>query len=209
MTTSNQFQLLQQRRFLPFFLTQASGALNDNIFKNAVLIIIAFRGVSEIGVSSSILVNAASILFILPFFLFSATFGQFADKFEKSRSIRYIKILEIFIMLFAVVALYTGNIVFLISVLFLLGVQSTAFGPIKYGILPQHLQSDELTSGNGLVEMGTFLAILLGTLLGGVLVSLESYSLPLLSGALLFVAVAGYAVSRQIPARGGTFRGRA
>ena len=110
MTTSNQFQLLQQKRFLPFFLTQAFGALNDNIFKNAVLIIIAFRGVEELGLDSGILVNTASILFILPFFLFSATFGQLADKFEKSRSIRYIKILEILIMLFAVAALFSDNI---------------------------------------------------------------------------------------------------
>lgn len=199
MAEDSQFRLLGQRRFLPFFLTQALGALNDNIFKNALLIMIAFKGAEELGMNSGILVNAASILFILPFFLFSATFGQLADKFEKSRSIRRIKLLEIVIMGFAVLALYSQNIYFMIAVLFLLGSQSAAFGPIKHGILPQNLDRKELTGGNGLIEMGTFLSILLGTLLGGWLVSLENNSLLYLSTALIVVAVSGYLSSRQIP----------
>ncbi len=195
----NQFTLLKQRRFLPFFLTQALGALNDNVFKNALLIMIAFKGGAELGMDSGILVNAASILFILPFFLFSATFGQLADKFEKSASIRRIKALEIVIMLLAVAALYSGNLYLMIGVLFLLGTQSAAFGPIKHGILPQNLSRAELTGGNGLVEMGTFLSILLGTLLGGILISLENNSLVLLSAALLLIAACGYGSARQIP----------
>lgn len=199
MSNESQFKLLGERRFLPFFVTQALGALNDNIFKNALLIMIAFRSVEELGVDSGILVNAASILFILPFFLFSATLGQFADKFEKSRSVRRIKLLEILIMMLAVVALFLDNLVFLISVLFLLGLQSAAFGPIKYGILPQHLKREELTGGNGLIEMGTFISILLGTLLGGILISLDTYAVELLSIVLLAVAVCGYLASRHIP----------
>lgn len=199
MSNASQFTLLRERRFLPFFLTQAFGALNDNIFKNALLIMIAFKGADELGMNSGILVNAASILFILPFFLFSATLGQLADKYEKSRSIRRIKLLEIFIMCCAVAALYSENIYAMIMVLFLLGTQSAAFGPIKHGILPQKLNREELTGGNGLVEMGTFLSILLGTLLGGWLVSLESNNLLFLSLTLMLVACMGYFSARQVP----------
>ena len=199
MQQENQFKLLRQRRFLPFFVTQALGALNDNIFKNALLIMIAFRSVSELGMNSGILVNLASILFILPFFLFSATFGQLADKYEKSRSIRIIKFLEIFIMLLAVASLLSNNLAFMIAVLFLLGLQSAAFGPIKHGILPQHLSREELTGGNGLIEMGTFLSILTGTLLGGVLISLPDHNVMAVSFAVMFVAVAGYLASRMVP----------
>ncbi|MEZ5519331.1 MAG: MFS transporter [Gammaproteobacteria bacterium] len=199
MNKTSQFRLLGQRRFLPFFLTQALGAFNDNIFKNALLILIAFRSAAELGFNTGILVNLAAILFILPFFLFSSTFGQLADKYEKSRSIRVIKALEIGIMSLGVLALLLDSLPFLILVLFLLGLQSAAFGPIKHGILPQHLAREELTGGNGLVEMGTFLSILLGTLLGGVLISLPQNSIQYLSVAILAVAVCGYLTSRQIP----------
>jgi len=175
------------------------GALNDNIFKNALLITIAFKGTQELGMNSGILVNAASILFILPFFLFSATFGQLADKYEKSASIRRIKMLEIFIMVLATLSLFSGSVYLMMGILFLLGLQSSAFGPIKHGILPQNLSRSELTGGNGLVEMGTFLSILLGTLIGGVLVSLEKNSLQILSIVLLLVSCLGYSASRKIP----------
>lgn len=198
-TNPNQFKLLGKQRFLPFFLTQSLGALNDNIYKNALLITIAFSGVDAIRSNAGILANVASILFILPFFLFSPIFGQLADKFEKSRSIRLIKISEIIIIVIAILALQTANIYFLMAILFLLGIQSAAFGPIKYSILPQHLDRSELTGGNGLVETGTFLAILLGTLLGGVLIaqSLDyPYALPLVLTA---VAVAGFLSSLRIP----------
>lgn len=195
----HQFTLLQQRRFLPFFLTQALGALNDNIFKNALVILIGFRGITALGMDSKLLVTAAAVIFILPFFLFSATVGQFADKFEKSRSIRMIKLAEIGIMILATLGLYLDNPVMLLSVLFLLGLQSTVFGPIKYGLLPQHLSEDELVGGNALVESGTFLAILIGTIIGGAIASMQGDIALWLSGTVLVVSIAGYFTSTQIP----------
>ncbi len=199
MSSENQFQLLKQKKFLPFFLTQGFGALNDNIYKNALLLTIAFSSTDALGVNVGILANVASILFIAPFFLLSPLFGQLADKHEKSRSIRFIKLSEIVIVLIAIVALQVQNIYFLMFILFLLGVQSAAFGPIKYSILPQQLSRAELTGGNGLVETGTFLAILLGTLLGGMLVSQNSNDTYALSAVLLFVAGAGFVSSLRIP----------
>lgn len=195
----SQFSLLKQRRFLPFFLTQALGALNDNIFKNALVIMIGFRGISALGLDSKLLVTAAAVIFILPFFLFSATVGQLADKFEKSRSIRFIKIAEIGIMLLASIGLYLDNPEILILVLFLMGLQSTVFGPIKYGLLPQHLTEDELVGGNALVESGTFLAILIGTIIGGAIAAAGMDLAFWLSITVLTVAVIGYWVSREIP----------
>ena len=195
----HQFELLKQRRFLPFFLTQAFGALNDNIFKNALVILIGFRGISALGLDSKLLVTAAAVIFILPFFLFSATFGQLADKFEKSRSIRYIKLAEIGIMILASIGLYIDSPTLLLTVLFLLGTQSTVFGPIKYGLLPQHLKEEELVGGNALVESGTFLAILIGTIIGGVLASLGMDVAFWLSITVMFFSISGYITSRHIP----------
>ncbi|MBV1910487.1 MAG: MFS transporter [Kangiellaceae bacterium] len=195
----HQFALLKQKRFLPFFLTQALGALNDNIFKNALVIMIGFRGISALGLDSKLLVTAAAVIFILPFFLFSATVGQLADKFEKSRSIRFIKLAEIGIMMLASLGLYLDNPIMLLTVLFLLGFQSTVFGPIKYGLLPQHLEEDELVGGNALVESGTFLAILIGTIIGGAIAALEGDIVFWLSSAILTVSVMGYFVSTKIP----------
>jgi 1-acyl-sn-glycerol-3-phosphate acyltransferase len=195
----HQFALLKQRRFLPFFLTQALGALNDNIFKNALVIIIGFRGISALGMDSKLLVTAAAVIFILPFFLFSATVGQFADKFEKSRSIRFIKLAEIAIMTLATLGLYFDSPLMLLGVLFLMGLQSTVFGPIKYGLLPQHLGEDELVGGNALVESGTFLAILIGTIIGGAIASLDSDIGLWLSVTVLGVSIIGYFTSRKIP----------
>jgi len=195
----SQFSLLTQRRFLPFFLTQALGALNDNIFKNALVIMIGYRGLTALGLDSKLLVTAAAVIFILPFFLFSATVGQLAEKFEKSRSIRYVKIAEIIIMVFASVGLYLDSPEILLGVLFLLGVQSTVFGPIKYGLLPQHLAEDELVGGNALVESGTFLAILIGTIVGGAIAALEGDLALWLSLTILVVSIVGYLTSKQIP----------
>ncbi|MDQ7051316.1 MAG: MFS transporter [Enterobacterales bacterium] len=195
----SQFSLLKQRRFLPFFLTQALGALNDNIFKNALVILIGYRGVSVLGLDPKLVVTAAAVIFILPFFLFSATVGQLADKYEKSRSIRYIKIAEIVIMLCATLGLFLDHTPLLLLVLFLMGLQSTVFGPIKYGLLPQHLHEDELVGGNALVESGTFIAILIGTILGGVLVSLHSNVALWLSLTIVSVSIIGYLTSREIP----------
>ena len=192
--------LLRQRRFGPFFGTQALGAFNDNIFKNALIILITYQGVALLGLTTTELVNFAAGIFILPFFLFSSTAGQIADKFEKSALMRKIKALEIFIMLCASLAFWLQSPGLLLGVLFLMGAQSTFFGPIKYSILPQHLKSHELVKGNGLVSMATFLAILLGTLCGGLLIAIEGYGWMLVAACLIGIALAGYALSRFVPA---------
>ena len=198
--TVNQFELLKQRRFAPFFLTQLLGAFNDNVYKNALVALIAFAAVKSSSMEDGLLINIAAGLFILPFFLFSALCGQIADKYEKSALIRRIKLAEIGIMICGVIALFLQSMPLLIGVLFLMGTQSTFFGPIKYGILPQHLNSSELTGGNGLVELGTFLAILLGTIAGTQLIAnSESGSVVSVSIVLLLVAVVGYMASRAIP----------
>ncbi len=195
---SGQFHLLRERRFGPFFLTQFFGAFNDNVYKNALIILIAF----QLGdpATSNTLINLAAALFILPFFLFSATAGQVADKFEKSMLIRRIKLLEIAIMLVAAFALFSRNIALLLALLFLMGTQSSLFGPVKYGILPQHLKTEELVGGNGMVEMGTFVAILIGTLLGGLLIGIPETGPQWVALAVVGVALAGYLASRAIPA---------
>jgi len=195
----HQFELLKQRRFLPFFLTQILGALNDNVFKNALIFIMVNRGISALGLGTELLVTAATVIFILPFLIFSATFGQIADKFEKSRSIRYIKLAEIGIMIIAMIGLYLDNISLQLTVLFLLGTQSAIFGPIKYGLIPQHLKEDELVGGNALVESGTFLAILFGMIIGGIIAKLDTNAVFWLSATTLFFSLMGYLTSRHIP----------
>ena len=166
-----QFYLFRQRRFVPFFITQFLGALNDNLFKNALLVIIVSSGLSSSASNTNFLTNLAAGLFILPFFLFSTTAGQLADKYDKAWLIRRIKFAEIIIMLIGSYALYNSNITLMLGVLFLLGVQSAFFGPIKYSIIPQHLATEELMAGNAQVGMGTFTSILIGTLMGAWLVS--------------------------------------
>jgi len=195
----SQFSLLTEKRFLPFFLTQALGALNDNVFKNALVIMVGFQGISAFGLDSKLLVTAAAILFILPFLLFSATAGQIAEKFEKSKNIRLVKVVEILIMSLASLGLYLNNYEVLMGVLFLMGTQSAIFGPIKYGLLPQHLEDDELVGGNGLVESSTFLAILIGTIIGGILGVLGNNIPFYLSITLLGISIVGYFTSRSIP----------
>ena len=199
MNSLNQFRLLKQKRFGPFFLTQFLGAFNDNVFKFSLLLLIAFQSQQLADVQSNTLINVSNVLFILPFFLFSATAGQLADKFEKSRLIRIIKLFEIAIMLLAAVAFYLQNITLLIGLLFLLGTQSSFFGPVKYSILPQQLNSRELIGGNALVETGTFLAILTGTILGGKLIGITDNASFYVSMTLLVVAILGYLSSRAIP----------
>lgn len=198
MASTQTSSLLRQRRFGPFFATQALGAFNDNVFKNALVILVSF-GIAGLSADQmNLYVNLAAGLFILPFFLFSATCGQLAEKYEKSRLIRYVKLLEIGIMLLAAAGLWFSNIPMLMSVLFLLGVQSTIFGPVKYSILPQHLHEHELISGNAWVESATFLAILLGTLLGGWLMTLPGGS-HWVSAAVIGIALLGYLFARGIP----------
>lgn len=192
----SQFRLLRERRFLPFFLTQFLGAFNDNVYKNSLVLVITFHAASLSTWSAATLVNVCAGLFILPFFLFSATAGQIADKFEKARLIRFVKLFEIAIMVVATVGFATSSLALLLSALFLMGLHSTLFGPVKYAILPQHLREDELVGGNGLVETGTFIAILLGTILAGLL---AGNSTNLISMTVVALAIVGWLVSRAIP----------
>ncbi|MES1924957.1 MFS transporter [Salinisphaera sp. T31B1] len=198
---SGQFQLLGQRRFSPFFFTQFLGAFNDNLFKNALVILIAFQGSSMAGtgMSADVLVNLAAGLFILPFFLFSASAGQFADKYDKAVLMRWIKALEIVIMAGAAAAFALDSLALLMALLFLMGAQSTLFGPVKYGYLPAHLDNRELTGGNGMVELGTFLAILLGTIAGGELVHVVGDRTLIIGACVLVIALLGWLVSLGIP----------
>ncbi|NMG75677.1 MFS transporter [Aromatoleum diolicum] len=196
---SSQFKLMGERRFLPFFLTQFLGAFNDNLYKNALVVLLTFQAARYTTLSPGVLVNLAAGLFILPFFLFSATSGQLADKFEKTRLIRFVKLFEIAVMALAAVAFALDSLTLLFAALFLMGVHSTIFGPVKYAVLPVYLREEELVGGNALVESGTFIAILLGTIAGGVTIALPGGA-AWLSAAVLAVAVLGYLTSRAIPA---------
>jgi 1-acyl-sn-glycerol-3-phosphate acyltransferase len=199
MSQHSQFALLGQRRFLPFFLTQALGAFNDNVFKNALIFLIVFNTVGLAEAQKHQLTNLAAGLFILPFFLFSATSGQLADKFDKARLAQGIKLLEIAIMVVAYFGFIRQNIPLLLALLFLMGLHSTLFGPLKYGILPQLLKPSELVGGNGLVEMGTFVAILLGTLLAGVLSNIPETGDFWIAVAVIVIALAGMASAMAMP----------
>ncbi len=195
----HQFSLLTRRRFAPLFITQFLGALNDNVFKNALVIFIAFSVAEVTGTDSSVLVIMAAGLFILPFFLFSATAGQLADKYDKGMLIGRIKLAEIVIMALGAIGFYLQSVVVLMAVLFIMGAQSTFFGPLKYGILPQHLKDEELIGGNGMLQMGTYVAILLGTILGGVVVSIKPGGPMFVSVLAIGMAVIGWLASRWIP----------
>ena len=195
--------LLRTQRFLPLFLTQFLGALNDNLLKNALVMLVTYRIAEQTGANNNIseaqlLVTLAGAIFILPYFLFSATSGQLADKYDRAKLTRIIKLVEIGIMIFATAGFLLANVWFLLFVLFCMGVHSTFFGPIKYALLPQHLHDDELLIGNAYIEAGSFLGILLGTIIGGVLI-LQSGGPLTVSMALLAVAIIGYATSRYIP----------
>jgi 1-acyl-sn-glycerol-3-phosphate acyltransferase len=196
---SSQFSLLGQRRFAPFFVTQFFGALNDNIFRNGIIILVTFQGIMVAGMDYSMLANMAGALFIVPFFLLSATAGQLADKYEKSMLMRRIKLLEILLMSIAAVAFHMQSYGLLLLVLFLMGCQSTLFGPVKYAYLPQQLATEELIGGNALVEAGTYVAIILGLIIGGLAVAAAPGNESLIAVCLVAVAIAGYVASRQIP----------
>lgn len=194
----SQFALLGKRRFAPFFWTQAFGAFNDSAFRSAMVMLAAVRmGLSNDKIS--LYTNLAPALFILPYFLFSATAGQLAEKYEKSRIIRYVKLFEIAAMLLAAWGFHTHNLILLLGVLFMMGVHSTVFGPIKYAILPQALNASELVGGNGMVEMGTQLAILLGMVIGNTLMLWVGIGPYAAAAATIVIAMAGYACSRAIP----------
>jgi MFS family permease len=195
---SNQFQLLTEQRFRPLFFTQFLGAFNDNVFKTALITLVVFRTNQLTSIDGATMATILPGLFILPFFLFSATAGQIADKLEKSKIIRFVKVFEIIIMLFASLGFFTHNIILLATALFMMGVHSTLFGPVKYAYLPQQLSKEELVGGNGMFEMGSFVAILLGQILGAWL-AMQPNSELLTSICVLTLAVIGYWASRGVP----------
>jgi len=195
---SGQFGLLKTRRFAPFFATQFLGAFNDNLFKNALIVLLTFQAASWTTLPPELLANLAAGVFILPFFLFSATAGQLADKYDKAMLARLVKVLEMAIMGIAAAGFALHSLAVLMGALFLLGLHSTLFGPVKYAILPQHLHEEELVGGNALIEAGTFVAILIGTLAGGLLAGSVEHPAWIALGGLL-VALAGYLTSRGIP----------
>jgi len=194
----NQFALMGQRRFAPFFWTQFCGAGNDNLFKFAFTVLITYQlQVSWLPPEQAGLVIGA--LFILPYLLFSATSGQLADKLEKRRLFRLVKDLEIVIMLIAAWGFFTANVPALLLCVFLMGLHSTLFGPVKYAYLPQHLSEQELTGGNGMVEMGTFVAILLGNIAGGLLIAIPGEGVRYVAIGCIAVAVIGRLCAQFVP----------
>ncbi|WP_374326811.1 MFS transporter [Azonexus sp.] len=195
---SGQFGLLKEKRFGPLFGTQFLGAFNDNLYKNALVVLLTFQAAQWTSIAPELLGNLAAGIFILPFFLFSATAGQLADKYDKAALARFSKLLEILIMGIAAVGFALHSLAWLLAALFLLGLQSTQFGPVKYAILPQHLHADELVGGNALIEAGTFVSILIGTLAGGLLAGSVAQPMWIAIGGLA-VAVLGYLYSRGIP----------
>ncbi|MEQ1158062.1 MFS transporter [Acinetobacter johnsonii] len=194
----NNEHLLSTRRFLPMFITQFFGALNDNVYKQALLLVITYGWINQQAADVSTLNNLAALLFILPYFIFSATAGQIADKFERSQLIRGIKILEIVIMLIGSAGFLLGNLWLLLLALFMMGTHSTFFGPIKYAILPEILKPNELMSGNALFQSGTSIAILIGMILGGAVISVSQGNLIWISLTVVIIAVLGYLSSRFI-----------
>jgi 1-acyl-sn-glycerol-3-phosphate acyltransferase len=198
MSGHNQFALLGQRRFLPFFVTQCFGAFNDNVYRQAIIGLLFWLGVSP--EQRTLYTNLAPALFILPYFLFSATAGQIAEKLEKSRLIRITTTMEIAIMSLAAIGFLTQNMTVLLLALFGTGLQSTLFGPVKYSILPSVLHPRELTGGNGLVEMGTSISILAGMIFGGMIFAVAGHYGPVTAAtAVVLLAIAGNLVSRAIP----------
>ncbi len=184
------------KRFLPLFLVQFLGAFNDNTFRNALVMLITFELASSVA-DIAMLITLAAAIFILPFFLFSAFAGKIADSYNKTWLVKKIKLAEILIMLAATVALMTENVIFLFTILFFLGLQSTFFGPIKYSVLPEHLAENELLKGNGWFSGSTFVAILLGTLVGGAFAIMDKTIW--LGGLIIFLAIIGYIASLFVP----------
>lgn len=199
MTQRNQFQLMRERRFAPFFWTQFLGAFNDNVFKTALLTALTFDTLSWTTMDIGLLNQLIPGLFILPFVVLSATSGQLADKIEKGRMARAVKLLEIVIMLVAAYGWLNHQLWLLIGGIAGMGIHSTIFGPVKYAYLPQHLQTGELIGGNGLIEMGTFVGILLGEVLGAMLVVHKPWGIELVAGGTVTIAIVGLLCSLRIP----------
>ena len=199
MSQSSQFSLLTQRRFSPFFWTQFLGAFNDNLFKTALMVALTYDALSWTTLEPGLLNNLIPGLFILPYVIFSATAGQIADKVEKGRLARFVKLLEVVIMAIAAIGWLTHTLWLLIAAVVGMGVHSTLFGPVKYAYLPQHLKPEELVGGNGVVEMGTFVGILLGEVMGAVLIAHKPWGIELVAGGSLLMALLGLAASWRIP----------
>jgi len=195
---SQQFKLMREKRFLPFFCTQFLGALNDNVFKTTLITMAVFHTADLTTLNGAALATLLPGIFILPFFLFSATAGQIADKFEKSRLIRFVKIFEVLLMLFAALGFVLHIFWLLVLALFMMGMHSALFGPVKYAYLPQHLTESELVGGNGMVEMGTFVAILFGQIIGAGLGMHQGGEL-VTALSVVGLALLGYFASKQIP----------
>jgi acyl-[acyl-carrier-protein]-phospholipid O-acyltransferase/long-chain-fatty-acid--[acyl-carrier-protein] ligase len=184
---------------MPLFATMFLGAFNDNLFRTALVTFVTFRATDIAEETKLLMVSLAVGLFMLPYFLFSATAGQLTDKYHKHHIIRLTKIAEIIIMSLAAIGFLTGHIIALIGLLFLMGAQSTFFGPAKYSVMPDHLKEEELLGGNGLMEAGTFLAILLGTLVGGLLIANAEYGITLTAVVVILIAAVGYITSIFVP----------
>lgn len=191
-------RLLAKRRFWPLFVTQMLGAFNDNLFKFSMVILVTY-GIYKDPAQDFQFNALASGVFILPFFLFSSLAGQLADNYDKARITRFVKTLEIVIAVIGAIGLWLHSIPFMLTALFLLGLQSTFFGPIKYAILPQHLEKDEVLAGTGLVEAGTYIAILAGTILGGIIIDSEGNGVGIAIVSVLIVALIGRVSAHYMP----------
>ncbi|AOI92124.1 MFS transporter [Burkholderia pseudomultivorans] len=197
---ASQFDLLRERRFAPFFTTQFLGALNDNVFKIGFTSLVTYHTARFSGVDAKTAAFLISAIFILPFVLFSATSGQIADKYDKATLTRFVKTFEIVLMLVGAAGFVTHSAVLLYLCTFMMGMHSTLFGPVKYSYLPQHLAEQELVGGNGLVEMGTFIAILIGTIIGGAAAGIEGSGERVLAVSVVLIALAGRLVAQRVPA---------
>ncbi|MGF6294207.1 MFS family permease [Paraburkholderia youngii] len=196
----SQFRLLRQRRFAPFFWTQFLGAMNDNVFKIGFTSLVTYQAARFSGVDPKTAAFLISAIFILPFVLFSATSGQIADKYDKALLTRLVKTFEIAVMLVGGTGFWLHSAPLLYLCTFLMGVHSTVFGPVKYSYLPQHLSKAELVGGNGMIEMGTFVAILVGTIVGGAGAGFAEHGAVVLAGACIAIALIGRGVSGFVPA---------
>lgn len=202
MQQENQFHLLKSKSFLPLFVTQAIGAFNDNALRNAIALLITYRLAVAQGFKPEAFVQAGTALFVLPYFLFSALAGQLADKYDKARVARAVKLVELAITIFGATVLWLDNAWLDLLALFFAGTLAAFFGPIKYGILPQYVKRDELVAGNGFLELGTFVTILLGTMFGGFLIdraSLGGYGPQVLSATLVGLALIGWIAALRMP----------
>lgn len=195
---TNQSYLFKERRFLPIFIVQFCGCLNDSILKNALIILIAFKLAGTMHEHAQNLILLANAIFMLPFIVFASLAGQLADKYERTTLIKYIKLFEILIILIAAHGFYTNNLITIFSCIGLMGIHSTFFGPIKYSVLPDHMAKGELLSANGYVEAGTFISILIGTIIGGFY---NSHGYLIIIGALI-AAVIGFVASYFVPKSG-------